>query len=106
MKDTEKREKLLYFLDHNAFDPILSHSEEEYSGEYRELYRDIRKSTESEKRRFHQNYTTPAEIKQNYLSDLSSRTAKKKNAELGKLHLPQLPQFRNSFERLCNDLGI
>ncbi len=105
-QDQKKREQLIAFLDQKAFDPILSRSEGEFADRYRHKFRDVYRSTENEKRRFHENYTTATEVKQNYLSDLNSRTAQKKNAELRELGLPQLPQFRNEFMDLCKKLGI
>ncbi|MDT0648114.1 hypothetical protein RM545_15575, partial [Zunongwangia sp. F260] len=63
------------------------------------------RSTENEKERF-RNYNTPGNIRDNYLSDLSSQTAKKKNAELKDLNLPRLPDFKDQFLELCDKLGV
>lgn len=101
-----KREQLISFLDKKAFDPILNHNEGEFADRYRPIFRDVKRSTENEKKRFHDNYSTAQEVKKNYLSDLNSQTAKKKNDELRKLGLPQLPQFHDEFLNLCNKLGI
>ncbi|MDT0649611.1 hypothetical protein [Autumnicola edwardsiae] len=57
------------------------------------------------KERF-RNYNTPWDIRDNYLSDLSSQTAKKKNAELKDLNLPRLPYFKDQFLELCDKLGV
>jgi len=45
-------------------------------------------------------------VKNNYLSDLNSSTAKKKNAELEELGLPTLPQLKDEFTQLCDELDI
>ncbi len=96
MSDKEKREKLVKFLDQKAFDPILSKSADDYPDENKKKkFQDVKKSTESEKNRFHNEYKTAAEVKDNYLSDLDSRTAKKKNAELKELGLPTLPDLKD-----------
>jgi hypothetical protein len=106
-QNEKKREELLDFLDSRAFDPVLKTSPDRYNDEeLRSKFEDVRRSTESEKHRFHENYRTPSDVKNNYLSDLTSRTAKKKNAELEQLGLPQLPQLRDEFMDLCNKLGI
>lgn len=105
-QEENKREKLVSFLDQKAFDPILRRSEGEFADRYRHKFRDVYRSTENEKKRFHERYTTATEVKQNYLSDLNSRTAQKKNAELRELGLPQLPQFHDEFLELCKKLGI
>ncbi len=106
MNDKDKREQLVRFLDEKAFDPILRKSEDEFSGEKKEKFQDVKKSTESEKQRFHNDYRTAKDVKDNYLSDLHSSTAKKKNNELEDLGLPRLPEFREEFMRMCDDLEV
>lgn len=106
MDEEEKREQLLNFLDRNAFDPILSVEPEQFRGHDRETYDDVRKSTESEKRRFHESYRTARDVRDNYMSDLKSRTAWKINSELEDLGLPRLPQFRDEFMDLCQKLDV
>ena len=105
--DDKKRTQLLAFLDKKAFDPILSTSRDNFKSEILQReFDNVKKSTESEKHRFHDQYQTAAEIKSNYLSDLNSKTAHRKNKELQDLGLPQLPQFKDDFINLCNRLGI
>jgi hypothetical protein len=105
-KHDAKWKQLVFFLDKKAFDPILNLNEGEFSDRYRHKFRDVQKSTENEKRRFHQEYDTAEDVKKNYLIDLNSKTAQKKNAELHELGLPQLPQFRDEFLELCKKLGV
>ncbi len=106
-QNDDKKEKLVSFLDQKAFDPILNTSEDKYSSDSdKTKFRDVKRSTESEKRRFHDHYQSAQEVKNNYLSDLNSETAKKKNAELRDLGLPRLPQFRDDFLDLCDRLGV
>lgn len=106
MKDAEKRERLIKFIDANAFDPILKRTPEDFTGDRRAKFEDVRRSTEAEKRRFHEGYRTAKEVKDNYLSDLTSHTAKKKNEELEALGLPRLPQFKEKFLKLCEELEV
>jgi hypothetical protein len=106
MTDKEKRQKLVRFLDDKAFDPILHKSANDYSGKQRQKFEDVKRSTANEKKRFHDKYGTAEEVKRNYLSDLSSRTAKKKQKELDELRLPTLPEFRDEFLELCKKLGV
>lgn len=95
------------FLDEKAFDPILSKSEDEFpEGSKRDKFKDVKRSTESEKQRFHHDHSTAKDVKNNYLSDLNSQTAEKKNRELEDLGLPRLTQFRDQFLDLCNRLGV
>jgi hypothetical protein len=107
VSEKEKREKLVRYLDRKAFNPILRSSEDDFKGrKLKEEFKNVKKSTESEKERFHNRYKTAKQVKDNYLGDLSSRTAKKKNAELKNLGLPQLPQFRDEFLKLCDKLKV
>lgn len=102
----KKRDQLISFLDKHAFDPILDKNEGEFADRYRPLFRDVKRSTENEKKRFHEDYITAQDVKQNYLSDLNSTTARKKNKELEELGLPQLPRFKDEFLQLCKKLGV
>ena len=104
--DEEKREELVEFLDEKAFDPILSRSASDYpEGHKREIFENVRRSTEKEKKRFHHDYPTARDVKRNYLSDLGSHVAKK-NSELEELGLPRMNQFRDEFMKLCDQLGV
>lgn len=68
----QKREELLNFLDKKGFDPILKASPGDCKDEHRkEILVDVQKKTESEKHRFHENYRTAKEVKENFKSDLS-----------------------------------
>ena len=107
MNAEEKRKKLIRFLDRKAFDPILRKSEYDFQNDHeRQKFRRIRESTEREKQRFHNEYNTPVEVKQNYLSDLNSQAAKRVNRKLDDLQLPQLPEFKNEFLELCEKLKV
>lgn len=103
-KDT--REELVSFLDKKVFDPVLSTSSDKYEGKKKDLFNDVKRSTESEKRRFHESYQSAEAVRNNYLSDLDSKTAQKKDAELSSLGLPKLPDFKDEFLGLCERLGV
>jgi len=107
MAKDDKREELLNFLDNKVFDPILGTSPDIYGSDKlkREL-EDVKQSTDSEKRRFHENYNSAREVRDNYLSDLSSSTAKRINEELDDLKLPSLPKVKDDFLRLCDRLNV
>ena len=103
----EKREKLLGFLDQKAFDAILSLPPETYSGKDREAFETVRKRTIGDKRRFHA-YRTPEEIKNKFLRNARTDGLKKQKGEnLGYLnHLSALPEVKEEFIGLCNELGV
>lgn len=106
MEDFEKKEKLVSLLDQAAFDPVLKKNPDNFSTEKRQLFDDVKRSTESEKNRFHNEYRSPKEVKDNFLSDLSSQAAKKKHEDLRKLGLPKLPDVKKKFLKLCDDLKV
>jgi len=107
MAQKDARDKLVQFLDERVFDPIPDKSEGDFSSEDRkEKFRDVRRSTESEKHRFHDEYPSARDVKDNYLSDLSSSTGKAKDRELEDLGLPKLPDVRDEFMELCDKLGV
>lgn len=104
--DATRRRELLEFLNKNAFDPILKASENQYITEdKKEKLRDVQMSTEREKNRF-EHYQTAKDVKENYLSDLNSDSAKRINKELAKLHLPTLPELKDQFLGLCRILDV
>lgn len=96
--------KLLNFLDHHVFDPILKASPDEYSDADKKALKDVQDRTRSEKDRFH-HYSSAREIVNNYKSDLHSSTAKRVNSELEKLKLPTLPSVQEEFLRMAADGG-
>jgi len=107
MTTRDTRDQLLEFLDQHVFDPILSHRRDDFPGEAeRRKFDDVKRSTESEKRRFRENYGSAEEVRDNYLADLSSKTGKKKSRELERLGLPALPHVREKFLGLCARLGV
>lgn len=106
MTDKEKKEKLLNFLDRKAFDPIINKEKDDYkSQEKKKKFEHVKQSTKSEKERFRE-YDSAEEVRDNYLSDLNSQTAKKINKELDDLNLPKLPDFEDEFLELCDRMGL
>ncbi len=102
----DAREELVSFLDRKVFDPILRASPERYGDRDRERLDHVKANTESEKKRFHDDYRTAEEVRDNYRSDLSSRTAGRVNRDLEELGLPTLPSVRDEFEALSERLGV
>lgn len=101
------REQLVDFLDKRVFDPILDTSDDEFSSDkQKETFRHVRRSTESEKHRFHEEYTNAEDVKNNYLSDLSSDTGERITRESHELGLPTLPDVHDEFVQLCDKLNV
>lgn len=103
----EKREKLLNFLDEKAFDPIVKISPDDYKdGEKRKKAETVKEKTISTQRRYHENYKSAKDVKDNFEADLSSGAANKVHKDLKELGLPILNDFKDDFINLCNDLNV
>jgi hypothetical protein len=61
----------------------------------------VQRATRSEKERF-RGYKSAQEIRDNYLQDLHSETAKRINAELKRLNLPRLPDVKDDFLKIAD----
>jgi hypothetical protein len=91
MAHQNARERLLKFLDERAFDPILKTSPDQYSSEAdKRTLDDVKRRTESEKKRYHENYGSADEIRRRFLDDLHSSAAEKVNRELQAASTPAL----------------
>ena len=90
------KKELLQFLDSRVFNPILRANEHDFRESDRKALADVQDSTKSEKARFH-GYRSAQEIRDNYLSDLHSDTARRINQELRRLKLPRLPDVKEEF---------
>jgi hypothetical protein len=107
MSRQDAREELITFLDRKVFDPILHRSRESFRSDAdKRKFDDVKRSTESEKRRFHDDYHSASDVRANYLSDLTSEVGKRKTHELEQLELPTLPQVKSEFLDLCRKLGV
>jgi hypothetical protein len=104
--EKNKREELLEFIDKNAFDVILKTKTERFEGKDKENFEGILKKTENEKKKFHNDYKTPEEVKQNFLQNVRSEAAEKVNKDLEKFGLPTLPQLKDEFMELCKKLEV
>lgn len=102
-----KKDKLVKFLDEKAFEPILKTSAREYDKEReKKMLQHVKRSTRSEKDRYENRYRTASEVRSRYLDDLNSKPAQRVNRELKELDLPRLPDIKDQFLRLCDQLGV
>jgi hypothetical protein len=98
------KSELLRFLDSRVFNPILKVRKSDYKESDQKALADVQGSTKSEKQRFH-GYGSAQEIRDNYMSDLHSETAKRINKELRRLKLPRLPDVKEEFLKLAGGEG-
>jgi hypothetical protein len=102
----EKKKKLLDFIDKKAFDVVINADAKKYSKEDQKKLEDIQRKTKNEKDQFHNDYKNAREVKEGFLSDVRSDAAKKVDKELGHLNLPTLPELKDDFLKLCDQLGV
>jgi len=103
IKDAKK--ELLSFIDHNAFDVILKKDPEKMDEKEKDQLRELQRKTKEEKEKFH-NYGSAREIKDNFLQNVRSKPAHKLNSKLKDFKLPILPDLKDDFEALCEQLGV
>ena len=106
MAEDNARQQLLDFLDEKAFNPVLNADPQDYPESQRKKLDDVRKTTRSTQKRYHDNYTTAKDVVENYQSDLSSESAKAVQRELRDLNLPTLDSIKPEFEDLARKLGV
>lgn len=104
MAKADDKQKLVHFLEQNAFQPVMRADPDKFPGNKRDQVRDMQRRTQSEIERF-QNYDSPEEVVTNFKRDLTSEPAKKVHRELKSLGLPTLGDVRKDFESLAHQLG-
>ncbi len=106
MSQEETRKKLVSLLDRKVFEPILRASESRFPEADRQRLAQVKRSTGSERKRYYEDYRTPTEVRENYLSDLQSSAGKRISAELERLGLPTLSSVKDELLDLCEELGV
>ena len=106
ISEKEKRRKLIDFIDDKVFNPVLNAKGDEYSKETQKMLEEVQEKTRNEMKKFHNNYHSAKEVKEEYLSNTYSQAAKKVNKILKELKLPTLPEYKDEFNKLCNELDI
>lgn len=106
MAKKDPKEKLVDFLDKKAFDPVLSADPEDYSEDERKRLKEVQQKTEREKKRYHDEYDSAEDVRNQFRSDVHSDEAKEVNRKLSSLDLPTLPDIEDEFEKLCSKLGV
>lgn len=101
----DKQRKLFNFLDDRAFQPILNKDADDYSGEKRQKFEDVKRATQSERERY-QNYSSAQELYRNFHDDLTSDEAVEVNRKLDDLNLPKLADFEKQFDERASEVGV
>jgi hypothetical protein len=107
MANNKARQKLLDFLDEKAFEPVLNASPDDYDNDRdKEKLKEVQETTRSTQESYHKRYTSTEHIVKNFRSDLSSGPAKKVHGELRSLGLPTLPDIKEKFNHLVDELDV
>lgn len=103
----QDREKLIKFLDQRAFDPILKTSEQQYETEkQKSKLREVKARTKRDKRRYHEEHRTAEAVRNAFMVDIDSTETQQAARDLEHLDLPRLPDLREDFLKLCDDLDV
>lgn len=104
---SKSKDRLVSFLDRKVFDPVLKKSADEYNSDTdKRKFEEVKKATEKEKERFHKNYSSAKEVRENFIRDLSSEPAKKIHQKEKDLNLPTLPDVKDEFLELCERYNV
>lgn len=107
MKEKDKKELLLDFLDSKIFNPVLEAQPDFYSSERdRKMLTDVKKIAAMEKNRFHKEIETSEEIRKLYFQELWFEMNGIMGKELEDLELPRLKMLERDFIDLCSQLNI
>jgi len=104
-KLTDARGRLVAFLDHAVFDPVLRATPEGKSEIARRKLAQVKTEVRAERARFRA-CTTGSEIKTRYEDDLETIPTQRLRLTAHRLGLPALGDVREEFETLCDELGV
>lgn len=104
-KRSDKQDKLVRFLERRAWRPVLKAPEDEYRDSDQKRLERVKRKTEAQQERY-RSYKSAGQVRQEFEDDLSSRAAKRVNADLRKLELPTQPDVADEFFHLADRLGV
>jgi hypothetical protein len=102
---SDAKDKLVHFLEHKAFRPVMDARPDRYPASKRDTLQDMQRRTQSEIDRF-RGYGSAHEVVVNFKRDLSSEPAKKVHRALHDLGLPTVEDVRDDFEKLAEELHV
>lgn len=104
---SKANKELVDFLDRKVFDPVLKRDRNYYDSESdKKKFDEVKEATEKEKERFHKNYSSAKEVRENFMRDLHSDPAKKIHRKEKDLNLPTLPDVKDEFLELCEKHNV
>jgi hypothetical protein len=99
------RRQLVDFLIGKAFDPVLNAKTYGRSDDDKRALVDVQEATRAEIDRFRA-YPSAEAVVQNFRRDLTAASARKIHADLRRLKLPVLEDFKEEFEHKARTLGV
>jgi len=101
-----QREHLLEFLDSGVFLPTLNAQSSAYAdASERKLLKGVQRRVLRSKVRYFA-YLTAADIKKNFMADLSSMPGQELASDMWLLKLPRFEDVRGTFLALCRQLDV
>ena len=105
MADGDAKRKLVDFLEHRAFNPVMGTDPHNFADDKRVMLAHVQRATQSRIDRF-RSHDSAQEIVSDFKRDLASDNAGDISRELKDLGLPTLNDVRDDFEKLAHDLGM
>lgn len=104
MNDSEKRLRLLRFLDERVFRPILDSPPS--LGPDAVFFREAQNRVRNTWIRYPEKYQTATAVRAAFISDLHSPTGQQLAALLKWLKLPRFEDIQDDFLKLCRELEV
>jgi len=102
---SDSKRQLANFIIDKAFEPVMRARPDGRPDAQRKMLQHVQEATRAEIERY-RGYGSAAELVTNFKRDLTSAPAKKVHAQLHRLGLPTIADFKDEFERRARDLGV
>jgi hypothetical protein len=102
----DARETLLKFLDERVFLPAAHADPHRYDAQDRGVLKRVRHSVIRTQIRYHEEYTSAEQVKENFRRDLASSFGQSLAADLLLLKLPRFEDVKDEFFGLCQSHEI
>ena len=102
----DARETLLKFLDERVFLPAVHADPHRYDAQDRRLLSRVQHSVNGTQIRYHEEYTSAEQVKENFRRDLASSFGQSLAADLLLLKLPRFEDVKDEFFGLCQSHEI
>jgi hypothetical protein len=105
MADSPAKRKLVEFLEHRAFNPVMGTDSNDLANDKREMLAGVQRETESRMDRI-RHCASAEEVVDNFRRDLRSDETSGHDRDLRGLGLPRFADIQDDFEQLARSLGV